>query len=323
MPFRLRHSVILAVLLVSVSLVAAASPANSKLLALVPEGAQIVAGIEDPHNPTSKGRLLLVTHSSNLDYQDWVALTGVDPDRETDEVIEVAASSAAGELHEHLLLVAGHFDRGHIFRAALANGASETKYRGQDLLIVRPFAREGQEISEPRWMAILYDHTTIFGTPELVRQALNRYLDKSVPDPQLLERLRQLHPDVDSWNVLVMSAPMLARHVSPGQLHAPWTHILDGADELTVGIHYASPDRIDFAVHAVSDRYASSLAGLLGEPRIVRVDLPASMRLRLQNLSVENSRVQGSLLVPGKQFDIWLASFNAQRSSDSNPQPRP
>jgi hypothetical protein len=78
---------------------------NSKLLDLVPEGAQIVAGIEDPHNPTSSGRLLLVTHSCNLDFKDWVAITGVDPHRETDEVIEVATSSSESELKEHLVLV--------------------------------------------------------------------------------------------------------------------------------------------------------------------------------------------------------------------------
>jgi hypothetical protein len=69
------------------------------LLDLVPEGAQIVAGIEDPHYSTSSGRLLLVTHSCNLDFKDWeVGITGVDPHRESDEVIEVATSSPEGEL---------------------------------------------------------------------------------------------------------------------------------------------------------------------------------------------------------------------------------
>src|ERR1700733_1661916 len=86
------------------------SPARSKLASLVPADAEIVAGIEDPHNPESNGRLLLVTHNNNLDFIDWVALTGVDAQREADEVIEVAASSSQGELKEHLLLVKGSFD---------------------------------------------------------------------------------------------------------------------------------------------------------------------------------------------------------------------
>lgn len=320
---QIRNSVLVAFLLVAAAVAGSASQAGNKLVALVPEGAQIVAGIEDPHNPNSRGRLLLVTHSCNLDFNDWIALTGVDPHRQADEVIEVAASSAEGELHEHMVLVAGRFDREHIFRAALENGASITEYRGQGVLVVNPFAREKEQMIAPRWMAILDDRTAIFGSQELVRQALDRYLSRSGPDPLLIERLRQLRPDVNSWDVLVMSAPMLARHVSPGQLHAPWTHILDGADELIVGIHYGSTDRIDFAVHAVSGRNASYLAGLLAEPRIVPVNVSASMRPRLQNLSLEQSRVTGSFLVPGKQFDLWLASVYAQRPSASSFQTNP
>ena len=313
-------SVLLALVLMS-GVAGWASPVSSKLLELVPEGAQIVAGIEDPHNPASSGRLLLVTLNCNLDFKDWIAINGVDPHRKADEVIEVATSSSEGELKEHLLLVAGRFDREHIFGAALGNGASMAEYRGQGLLVVQPFARERQEIDAARWMAILDDRTSIFGSPELVRQALDRYLSGAGPDPMLVERLRQLHPDVNSWNVLVMTGPMLTRHVAPGQLHAPWTHILDGADELTVGIHYGSTDRIDFAVHAMGSQTISSLARLAAAPRAISVDLSTSMKPRPRNLSVEGGRVRGSFLVPGEQFDRWLASLYTRRSSAFIPQP--
>lgn len=277
-----------------------------------------MAGIEDPHNPAAHGRLLLVTRSSNLDFLDWVALTGVDPRRETDEVIEVAASSAEGELDDQLVLVAGHFNRNRIFRAALENGASMTEYRGQLLLVVQPFDRERQEISASRWMAILDDRTTIFGTPELVRQALDRYSTRCAPDPLLVSRIHRLHPDVNSWNVLAMPGSMLSRHLDPLQLHTRWTRIFEGVDELILGIHYASTDRIDFAVHAVSNRNASYLAGLLSGPSIVPVDLSTSMRPKLQKLSIDESRVSGSLLVRDMQFDRWLAFVYAQRSSASH-----
>jgi hypothetical protein len=320
---RIRDSVFFALVLNWGAVAGWASPASSKLLALVPGGAQIVAGIEDPHNPASSGRLLLVTHNCNLDFDDWVAITGVDPHREADEVIEVATSSAERELDEHLVLVAGRFDRERIFRAAVENGASMSQYRGERLLVVEPFARERQEMNASRWMAILDDRTTVFGSPQLVLQALDLYLNRSVPDPLLVERLRQLHPDVNSWNVLEMSGPMLARHVDPGQLNAPWTHVLDGADELTIGIHYGSTDRIDFAVHTMSTQTTSSLAGLATAPRVIPVDLSTSMRPRLQTLSVEQDRLRGSLLVPGEQFDRWLASVYTRRSSAPDPHPRP
>jgi hypothetical protein len=299
---RIRDSV-LPLVLIAGAVAGWASPVSSKLLELVPEGAQIVAGIEDPHSPSSSGRLLLVTDSCHLDFKDWVAMSGVDPQRGSDEVIEVATSSSEGELREHLLLVAGGFDRERIFHAALGNGASMAEYRAQRLLVVQPFARERQEMDAARWMAILDDRTTIFGSPELVRQALDRYFSGAGPDPMLVERLRQLHPDVNSWNALAMSGPIFARHVKPGQLRALWTHLLDGADELTLGTHCGSTDRIDFGVRALSSETTASLARLAAAPRVMFADFSIGMKPKLRTLSVESGRVGGLFLVPGQQLD--------------------
>jgi hypothetical protein len=119
-----------------------------------------------------------------------------------------------------------------------------------------------------------------------------------------------------------MTGPMLTRHVAPWQFNAPWTLILDGADELTVGIHYGSTDRIDFAVHAMSSQATSSLARLAAAPRVISVDLSTSMRPMLRTLSVERGRVRGSFLVPGEQFERWLASVYTRNPSASIPQPR-
>jgi len=56
-----------------------ASPLSSKLLPLVPSGAEIVAGFENHPTPDSHGRLLLTTHNNRLDLDDWQALTGLAP----------------------------------------------------------------------------------------------------------------------------------------------------------------------------------------------------------------------------------------------------
>lgn len=297
---------------------ALASPADSKLLALVPAGAQFVAGIENPHHPPEKGWLLLLTRKTSLDLQDWIALSSVDPHRRVDEIIEVAASLGGKDLSEHLVLLAGPFDQKLIYHSALANGASPTGYGGQSVLAVKPFPREKEEMSASRWLVILDNRMAIFGSPELVRRALDRYRSRSGPDPLLAQHLRELHPDVSSWNVLAMSAAMFARNVESEQLHAPWTHVLDGADEFTFGIHYGSTDRIDFAIHTVSSHKASSLAAALIQPRMMPVELSASMRTKLQNLSVEQSLVRGSFLVPARQIVRLLASDPARESYGAN-----
>jgi hypothetical protein len=294
-----------------------ASPLGSKLLPLVPAGAEIVAGIEDPHNPDSHGRVLLVTRSNNLDFTDWVALTAVDAHRGTDEVIEVAASSNQGELKERLLLVEGHFDGEHIFHAAEQNGSSKTEYKGQAVLLVKPFPREQQVIADTRWMAILDNHIAIFGTPLLVQKALDRRADHSTTDALLAQRVAQLHPDVNSWNVLAMSSAMFARHVAPEELRVGWTHILDGADELTVGIHYGSTTRVDFAAHTNGDQQRSEFAGEFSPPQMLRAGLSQSPRMKLERLSVERDRIEGSIAVPETQFEAWLAAIYSRRSANS------
>ena len=74
------------------------SPAEDRLLRLVPANAAIVAGIEDPHHGDQSGRLLIVTHNNNVDLDDWIALVGVDAQREVDRLIEVAMPSPRGDL---------------------------------------------------------------------------------------------------------------------------------------------------------------------------------------------------------------------------------
>ena len=318
MQSTLKRWLFLSAIIAGIAIHGFASPAQSELLSLVPASAQIVAGIEDPHNPNSHGRLLLVTHSNSLDFTDWVALTGVDEQREADEVIEVAASSSLGELKEHLLLVEGRFDAERIFHAAEQNGAVQMQYRDQTVLLVRPFPREQAEIAGTRWMVILDDRTALFGTPLLVQEALDRHAAHAATDSLLAGHLAQLRPDVNSWNVLIMSSETLTRHLAPGELHASWTHILDGADELTVGIHYGSMARVDFVAHTLREHQTSDVAALFAQPQFVRTGLFHAQRLRLENLSVERNHIQGSVALPGKEFDAWLEAIYRRRSRNDN-----
>ena len=132
----------LALLVSAATASASAAPVDGDLLRLVPGGAQIVSGISDPGTSSSTGRLLVVTENNNRDYDDCLALLGVDGEKAINEVIEAAASSNTGDLSDHLLLVAGHFDRLGIFKAALENGSTRTEYNGEQVLVVKPFDRE-------------------------------------------------------------------------------------------------------------------------------------------------------------------------------------
>ena len=141
-----------------------------------------MSGFENRHDAHFSGRLILGTQNNRLDFEDWYSRSGVDTTRVVDEAIEVSSSSLRGELREHLLLVAGHFNRSHIFESAKLNGAEIIDFAGEKALVVKPFARENGMMLDDRWLIILDNQVGLLGTPVLVQEALHRRAIHAVPD---------------------------------------------------------------------------------------------------------------------------------------------
>jgi hypothetical protein len=289
------------------------SPAENRLLRLVPSNAEIVAGIEDPHHGDQSGRLLIVTHSNDVDLQDWLTLAGVDDRQEVDKLVQVALSSSRGELSEHLLLAQGSFEGRRILASAEKSGGVESDYRGVKVVMVKPFAREQQEMPDTRWLAILDDRTVIFGTPAVAKSALDRYVSSAAPDGSLVERLTELKPDVNCWSVLTMPGAMLASHLRAGVLDAAGTTLLSGVSRISVGVHYGSKERVDFAFGAEDGAAATTLAKAMHEqPHLLPI--METQSARFEGVSVERNEVRGSVRVKDKEFDPWLAAVYARLS---------
>jgi hypothetical protein len=305
-----------------------ASPGNFRLVPLVPGGCEVVAGFENRHDPYTSGRLLLTTHNNRLDLDDWLALAGVDNQRAFDEIVEVASSRSGGELKEHLLLVAGHFDGARIYRSVEQNGAKSTHFEGLKILLVEPFGREQGDMLETRWLVILNDRIAMFGTPAIVQNSLHRYFNHAVPDPVLLERLSQLRPDITSWNVLV--APPMTRNLNFARAHGAWARLMEDTELLMVGARFGPKIRVDFVICATSDRgkeYFTRKAALFtgvftpGSPQ--EAALSESFEPRLENLLVEEHRIQGSVALSRKQFDQWRDIQLASNMAAREPGPPP
>ena len=288
------------------SLSCLASPATSKLLWLVPPGAQIVAGFENYRDEHHHGQLLLTTRNNRLDLADWQAIAGVDHERNIEEVIQVAASPVGGELPEHLLLVAGRFDREKIFRSLRMNGTDRAEHEGKPVMLIEPFAREMGVMKGTRWLIILENRVAMLGTPSMVRIALHRYVNRADVDMVLRERLSQLPLDVNSWNVL-SSLPKARTEYTTSQATSPWARFFEGADVLMVGARFGAKIRVHFALHADENRGANfftqkpaSFAEVFGAARVGRSRVP-----RVANVEVRQDRVQGSVQLSRKQFDAW------------------
>jgi hypothetical protein len=298
-----------------------ASPRSSRLLPLVPPGAEIVAGFEDHPGPNSHGRLLLTTRNNRLDLDDWQSLAGVDDKRVFDEVIEVAAAPDGGALSEHMLLVAGRFDRARIFRSLEENGAASVKFQGETILLIKPLTRERGDMLDLRWLVILDNSTCVFGTPWLVQKALRRYADHAAPDSILEERLALLRPDVTSWNVLVPPRTT-ANKLSFSQSYSAWGQLQEDADVLMVAVRFGSKTRVDFSIHADAGhgpeffaRKARIFTDAVGTGASPDATSPQEAQRRLQRFSLEPDRVQGSVELSSGQFAAWCDHLYMVRAS--------
>lgn len=279
----------------------------------------MVAGFENHRDSSAHGRLLLTTHNNRLDLDDWQALTGVDNKRVFEEIVEVAGSPTGEDLSEHLLLVAGHFDRDRIFTAAQQNGAQRTEFQGQVAMVIKPFARERGDMLDTRWMVILENRIGMLGTPAMVQQALARYVNHSVPDSILEERLTMLRSDVSSWNVIVSSRTS-ARNINFAQPRSAWAHLQEGTDVLMLGTRFGPKVRVDFSIHAGSDKGAAFFnekAGFFTSAFAAETGPqagPSDALRRLESLSIEPNQVQGSILLSEAEFDVWAAQIGQIQS---------
>ena len=288
-----------------------AAPADSQLLRMVPAGAEIVSGIADPGTRGATGRILADIDSNNRDFNDCLALIGIDHDKAIDEVIEAASSTEAGDLSDRLLLLSGRFHLGTIFKSALEIGATRNEHDGVSLLVIPPFQREQRRTEQVRWLAILDDRILVFGTPGMVANALDRHVHDERADPILVQRLAQLRSDANSWSVLAMRPPMLAAHLALYPLSKSWQGALRDVDELAVGIHYGHYDRVEFVLHSKDGNH---IGQLLTRGQLVPASLTSVRSLHVERLSADENCIRGSFTVRVTELDSWLKSVESARS---------
>jgi hypothetical protein len=281
------------------------------LLALVPTGAQIVAGINvnssslhsQPHYFT------LGTNLNSLDLNDLCALVGVDSEYVIRQIIFVAAPDKAGSLSEHSLLVSGHFDRTRIYGSAVDGGATITDYHGISVLEVLPFAREREEFNDVRWLVAPDSDLLLFGSMATVQQELDRFRNHRAVDPLLVRRLARMHHDVATWSLFFVQmddglSTILAT------LNPQLAYLVRKGDSFRLAIRYARQVEIEFevttasgaATRDIADSFAQSLAGPAREAALLSVT----------DMTEDDKNVHGVVKVPIARYKAWLAEVSAR-----------
>jgi hypothetical protein len=172
------------------------------LIALVPPGIGMVAGMEARHRDAERPDLFIPLPGKSLrDYDYFGSLCGADPARSVNEVIFVDDHLERDDGYDHTLLARGYFSSEIIYRSAINQGAERQSYRGLPVLSLPPLARERTEFNESTWLAIVDARLLLLGTPEYVRQELDRLLASSEPDPALAEQFAAVQRS-DVWWIM-------------------------------------------------------------------------------------------------------------------------
>jgi hypothetical protein len=283
---------------------------DPRLLALVPPGSQIVAGMAAPQSGGQPGSFLLVTRNNTTDLQDFFALTGSDESHTIHQVILTAAADQTGNLTEHSLLASGHFDQPRVFQSAGMNGASQSKYRGIPVLVVPPFERERSTLKDMRWFVVLGSDLVLFGTLATVQLELDRHLDGSASDPSIVQRLNRIRRNDEIWCLLAALAHGDEIHNALGELNPALAEMVENGGAFEFGIHYGAHVEFEYEVTASSNASAKavsqSLAISLGGPTAN----PSPLLLR-PGIAKDSSVVHGVVKVSRLRYEAWLAEISA------------
>jgi len=198
----LRSASFLLLFLIVAARAALALSTDSRLLQLVPPQSRLISGMSSSAAQGATGSFLLIAKENKVDLDDFFALTGVDASRQLQSLVFATSAGSDGVENEHSLLASGQFNRDSIFRFG-GKGVTRESYREVPVLVVPPFERERATLRELRWLAVLDEHTAIFGSVESVRRELDRWVERSAADPLLISRIRRLEGKDDSWCVLL------------------------------------------------------------------------------------------------------------------------
>jgi hypothetical protein len=293
---------------VSVTLAMAVTP-NPKLLSLVPPNARMVAGTIAPQRGGQPSSFLLITHHNLVDLDDFMALSGVDSSRAIEQTIMVA-SDGGGAFAEHSIIAFGHFDRALIYRSmyGAAARASAIQYRGIQVLEIQPLARESDSFRDVRWLALMDSRLALFGTINIVKEELDRYLAHNVADPVLEQRLSHLRRDDATWCVATLPENNSEIQATFRLLDPRLANLLRVGDTLELGTHYGRDVEFEYEV----DLTASDDAGLVQRSLERPVIGPeGTSGLPVAHLTTIDRGVRGVVKISKERYEAWKEEIMA------------
>lgn len=264
------------------------------ILSLISPQAQLISEMHAFPSGNQEHSFLLMTHDTKTDLDDFAALEGADPAFYTREIIFEVTPDINGALCTHSLLATGRYNREHIYKSALQNGASLMHYRKMDVLVIAPFLREKDVFQETRLFVILNNNIALFGSILNVEHEMDRYLDRSSADPVLLQQLSHLKKTAETWSMLrdISSDPQMTYALQALESVLPVP--LPMGNTVEISIHYGSHIELEYDLSGPEDTVQSSA-------------FPASTFLA----SANHHPAHGTVKLSRERYNAWIADIDA------------
>jgi hypothetical protein len=299
--------------------IAAAAPADPRLLSLVPPGAQLVSATIGPWIQGKPNNFIVMTQNNWVDLQDFFALTGADDTMTIHQLVFVAVASKEGQPEEHSLLVSGHFNQRKVFKSAVDGGAAVSNYGRIPVLEVQPFAREHGMFKGVRWLAVLDSSELIFGSVAAMRLELDRYLAQIHTDESLVRQLARLRSKDQTWCLLSSSSRTLHSltrgheiHDVLAELSPELAEFAQSGNELEFGLYFGRQVEFDYEVTLASTESSRDSPDSLEQTRVER-SRRASLLTTL-NAARDANSLHGMIQISMSHYKAWLAGIRAERN---------
>jgi len=293
----------LSILALGLGAAAAIEAADLTLLSLLPPDAQIVFGVQVEQSRYSPfGQFLLARlEKADGDLKEFISLTGFDPRRDVTEIL----GGGRGDGKRGLVCVRGRFDVARILAALPREGPASTQYRGVTFVAGKEPAAAGVAF------AFLDATLAVAGERELVRAAIDRWLDRATPPADLAARAAEASSRYDVWMVTAAWPAELAGRLPPESGGAAVQgELIRAIEQMSGGVKFGAEVTIAGESVLKTDKDAAALADVFRflasflqmQAKSERAARLAEYARRIQ-IASEGNRVRVSLVLPEPEFE--------------------